>query len=383
MPPFIYNKNMVEYLYVDDEAKVRSMQARLKASDRISIDLEADSFHHYGEKISLLQVGDGDRIFIIDPFRVDLACMVPLLEDASKEKVFHDVDYDGRMLLTTLGTKPFPVFDTMIAARVLGRERVGLADLLGDYFQISIDKGLRKEDWSQRPLGSDMLEYAAMDVAYLLPLRDRLEADIDVLGRGAWAREEFARLVANLEPMPERKVSLQRVKGIRELGPHQLAVLLKLLEWREEKARAMDLPAFKVVGTERLLKIARLYPRTRRELEETRALSPRQAARFGAEILDAVHQGMKVPRESLPELTAQVRHRRDMAAEKLIRRFKTARDGMAVEVGLDPGFLLPNAILKSLARLHPRSLSEIRESGLLKEWQLEVMGEALARCLPE
>lgn len=373
---------MVEYLYVDDAAKTREMRDRLENSRRICIDLEADSYHHYGEKISLLQVGDGKNIFVIDPFEVDLACMVPFLEDASVEKVFHDVDYDGRMLLTALGVKPVPIFDTMIAARILGKERVGLADLLDEYFRVTLDKGLRKADWSQRPLSEEMLKYAALDVAYLLDLRDRMAQDIEALGRTAWAREEFTRLIANLEPMPERKPDLKRVKGARDLGPRQLAVLLKLLEWREKKARAMDLPTFKVVGTERLLKIAQHRPRGRRELEATQALTPRQAARFGADILAAVREGMKMPGNSLPGFEPLARHKRDLAAERLLRKLKEARDEKAAEVRLDPGFLLPNATLKAVARLHPRDLTAIKESGLLKDWQLEVIGEALAACLP-
>ena len=357
------------------------MQAHLETSPRICLDLEADSYHHYGEKIALLQVGVGKRIYVIDPFAVDLACMVPFLRDPRKEKVFHDVDYDGRMLLTSLGIKPEPIFDTMIAARILGKDKVGLADLLGEYFDIAMDKGLRRADWSQRPLSAKMLEYAALDVAYLLPLRDRLAADIERMGRTEWAQEEFYRLVGNLEPMPEKKTSLDRVKGTRDLSPRQLAVLLKLLEWRDRRAKGMDLPTFKVVGTERLLKIAVKHPRNRRELDATQALSPRQIARFGKEILDAVQKGMKVPQEKLPRLPERVHQRRDLEAERILRRFKTARDRRAEEVGMDPGFLLPNASLKALARIKPRDLAAIEDSGLLRKWQFEVMGKTLLECI--
>lgn len=372
---------MADYLYVDDEAGARKMQAQLRAARAVSIDLEADSYHHYGEKISLLQICGGSGIFIVDPFGVDLAFLSLLLEDASREKVFHDIDYDGRMLLTTLGVRPVPVFDTMIAARILGKERVGLADLLAEYFGVAVDKGLRKADWSQRPLSDDMLAYAALDVAYLLPLRERLAEDIEAVGRTDWAREEFARVVEGLEPMPEKRVVLEKVKGARDLSPRQLAVLRELLEWREAKARSRDLPTFKVVGTERLLGLAQAHPRSRRDLEAAGVISQRQAARFGKEILAAINRGMEVPAQDLPQFPAAVRHKRDLAAERILRKLKLARDSRAEELGLDPGFLLSNASLKALSRLKPRSMAEIEGSGILRNWQLKAMGDSLLRSL--
>ncbi|RJP33308.1 MAG: ribonuclease D [Actinobacteria bacterium] len=371
---------MIDFQYVGDTAALRDMLAHLRGS-HISVDLESDSYHHYAEKIALLQICDGENIFVLDPFGVDLSLVAPLLRDRTMEKVFHDVDYDGRMLLTFLGVKPAPVFDTMVAARILGKEKVGLADLLSEYFDVELDKGFQKADWSRRPLGREMLEYAALDVAYLGQLRDRLAADIAAAGREDWAREEFGKLIANLEPMPAKKATFTRAKGARNLSPRQLAVLQKLLEWREGKAESMDVPTFKVIGTERLLHIAEKQPRSRRALEAMHVISERQAARFGSDIIRAVERGMKVPDAKLPRFPKSVQQKRDFAAEKILKEFKTARDGRAEELGLDPGFLLPNAVLKALARQKPADKREVKESGLLKEWQMQVMGDTLAACL--
>ncbi len=374
---------MMDYQYVGDTTAMRDMLSHLRGGSRISVDLESDSYHHYAEKIALLQIGDGESIFIIDPMSVDIAQMASLFKDASLEKVFHDVDYDGRMLLTFLGVKPAPIFDTMIAARVLGKEKVGLSDLLGEYFGIALEKGLQKADWSRRPLPREMLDYAALDVAYLNRLRDRLAAEMESMGRTEWAREEFERLVENLESMPARSADFTRVKGARDLSPRQSAVLQKLLEWREAKARSMDVPSFKVIGTERLLNLAARRPRNRRELERSGILSERQAARFGGEVLRAVEKGMKMPAAKLPRFPAPVHHKRDFQAEKLLKRFKIARDKRAKELGLDPGFLLPNAVLKAIARLNPAGRTELEGSGLLKNWQMRVMGETIGECLRE
>ncbi len=374
---------MIDFQYVGDTAAMREMLSHLHGSHFVSVDLESDSYHNYAEKIALLQIGDGENIFILDPFSVDLAQVASLFKDKSKEKVFHDVDYDGRMLLTFLGVKPTPIFDTMVAARILGKEKVGLADLLGEYVGISLDKGLQKADWSRRPLSRDMLEYAALDVAYLIQLRDRLAAEIEGLGRADWAREEFERLVENLEPMPEKSADFTRVKGARDLSPRQLAVLQKLLEWREAKAESMDVPPFKVIGTERLLNIAGKHPRSRRELERSGFLSERQEARFGNDILRAVERGMKVANAKLPRFPAHAHQKRDFLAERMLKKLKNARDRRAEELGLDPGFLLPNAVLKAVARQNPADQRELEESGLLKGWQMQVIGDTLAVCLRE
>jgi ribonuclease D len=226
-----------------------------------------------------------------------------------------------------------------------------------------------------------MLEYAALDVAHLLPQRPRLKDEIAAAGRTAWAGEEFERLVDNLEPMPEKGASLTRVKGARELSPRQLAVLQALLDWREERAKALDIPTFKVIGTERLVKIAERLPRGRRELDGLKVLSERQAARFGGELSRAVERGMKVPGTELPAFPAHVHQKRDFSAERILKQFKTARDRKAEDLGLDPGFLLPYAALKAIARLKPRDLKELRESGVLKAWQMEAMGDTLLACL--
>jgi len=377
----VYNTSMVDFVYVDEKEGLREMIRRLGRSRSFAVDLESDSFHHYGDRIALLQFSDGGHAYIVDPLRVDLDPLSDLLGDVSREKVFHDADYDGRMILTFLGVKPSPVFDTMIAARILGKEKVGLADLLEEYLGISLDKAFQKADWSRRPLDREMLRYAALDVLHLLELRDRMEEEMARLGRLEWAREEFRLVVEGMSPMPERKPDFARVKGARDLDPHRLAVLQKLLEWREGKARRMDLPPFKVVGTERLLKLAEAVPRTRRELEASGALSPRQMRSFGEEVLKAVEKGWREPPERWPRFPAPERTRRDLEAERVLRRFKEARDRRAEELGLDPGFLLPNSALKELARRKPRSLEDIRKSGILKEWQVKEMGEALAANL--
>jgi ribonuclease D len=373
--------SMVDFQYIDDTAALREMLDNLRGNHRISVDLESDSYHHYAEKIALLQIGDGENIYIVDPFGLDLAQAAPLFKDRKVEKVFHDVDYDGRMLLTFLGVKPTPIFDTMIAARILGKEKVGLADLLGEYFGLSLDKGLQKADWSRRPLEREMLEYAALDVAYLIPLRQHLKDEIEARGRADWAAEEFERLVENLDQMPEKGATFTRVKGARELKPRQLAVLQALLDWREERAKGLDIPTFKVIGTERLLKIAAMNPHSRRELDGLKVLSDRQAARFGSEIMKAVDKGRKVPEAKLPGFPAHVHQKRDFSAEKMLKNFKIARDRRAEDLGLDPGFLLPNAALKAIARLKPAGRRELEDSGLLKNWQMEAMGNTLVECL--
>ncbi len=212
-------------------------------------------------------------------------------------------------------------------------------------------------------------------------MRDRLAAEIEKTGRAKWAGEEFARLVGNLESIPKREVNVLKFKGARQLTPRQLAILQKLLEWRERKAKGFDVPNFKIIGNERLLKLAQAQPRGRRELEDSWILSPRQLARFGNEIIAAVEKGMRVPAAKFPHFPQQEQQRRDLAAERILRNLKVVRDRKAAELELDPGFLMPNAVLKAVAKKKPRNMAEMQKSGLLKEWQLEIMGESLVEAI--
>lgn len=370
------NSGMTEPEYIDSLERLEPVLRHLSKKARLAVDLEADSYHHYGDRLCLLQIATDQKAFLVDPLALGdgILGLAPIFADARKEKVFHDGDYDGRMLMRSLGVRPQNIFDTMLAARLLGKTNVGLAPLLEEYFGIQQNKYYQKADWSRRPLAPALLEYAALDTAYLLRLRDRLEAELKAKGRLQWAREEFRLLLESLEPMPKRAANFMRVKGARRLTPRQLAILQALLEWRESLARRMDVPPFKVIGNERLLKIAEECPRSQHRIDQSPNLTEKQKRLYRKGIVKAVDEAMQLPEEELPSFPVSQRGRPDHRAERVLAKLKSWRDRMAGQLGMDPGVLLPNAALSELSRSRPADEKELASMDIMKKWQCGLLG---------
>jgi ribonuclease D len=181
--------------YLDSPDDVEQFMRTVAHTREIALDTEGASFHRFVDRIYLLQLSTRERSAIIDPLGMDVPPgLGALLEDPGVETVFHDADYDLRLLRQDYGWKTRGIFDTRIASQLIGLKAFGLAALLERYFDVKLDKKHQRADWSMRPLTQDMLDYAAQDTMYLLELRDRLKAELVRLGRWGWAKEEFERL---------------------------------------------------------------------------------------------------------------------------------------------------------------------------------------------
>ncbi len=367
---------MIEPEYIESVEALEPVVRHLSKKARLAVDLEADSYHHYGDRLCLLQIATDQKAYLVDTLALGdgTLALAPIFADPRKEKVFHDGDYDGRMLMRSLGVRPQNIFDTMLAARLLGKSTVGLAPLLEEYFGIQQNKHYQKADWSTRPLAPALLEYAALDTAYLLRLRDRLESELREMNRLDWAREEFRLLLESLEPMPERAANFMRVKGARRLTARELAVLQALLEWREALARRIDVPPFKVIGNERLLKIAEECPCSQHRIDTSLNLTEKQKRLYGKGIVRAVEEAMLLPEEDLPSFPVSQRGRPDHRAERVLAKLKGWRDRKAEQLKMDPGVVLPNAALSELARRRPADEKELTALGIMKKWQRAQLG---------
>ncbi len=371
----------ISYRYVDTRASLERCMHALAGEKRFALDLEADSYHHYQEKICLIQIALPRQVYIIDPLaNLDLSVLAKIIANRRIEKVMHGADYDGRMIMRHLGVRPENIFDTMLASQILGKKRVGLAPLLEEYFGVTLDKRHQRADWSKRPLSPELLEYAAMDVRFLLPLHRELVKQLRKMGRLPWALEEFRLLEKGLEPLPERPSSHQRIKGARGLEPQERAILDSLLKWRDMVARRRDLPPFKIVPNHCLLELARLKPDSWQALRDSKILSPHNLEHYGASLLKAIARGERTP---LQERTPRAKDgvRRNPGTEKRINRLKVWRANFSRYAGIDPGVLLPNSVLESIAALNPREMDDLENSGLLKHWQLHLFGEELVQIL--
>ena len=356
--------------------------AAIASVKEIALDTEGASFHRYVDRIYLLQLSTRDRSMILDPLTVDASVLAPLgalLESPAVETVLHDADYDLRLLHQDYGWHVRNIFDTRVAAQLLGLKAFGLAALLERYFGLKLDKKHQRADWSMRPLSADMLDYAAQDTMKLLELRDRLRDELATKGRLEWAREEFSRLEGTRWSDENPDEAFFKVKGARDLSRRELAVLRELVPWREGVARSMDRATFRVIGNEQLLEIARLHPRSRDDLSRIKGVSRGLLEHRARDITAAVERGLAVAEADLPKFPRSARWDRDPQFDTRVGALKSVRDEAAQRLDMDPGVLASRERLEAVARAKPKSVDDLKALPELRRWQIEVLGEAFVK----
>ncbi len=295
--------------------------------------------------------------------------------------ILHDADYDLRLLHQDYGWRVTNLFDTRVAAQLLGLRSFGLAALLEQYFGLKLDKKHQRADWSMRPLTADMLDYAAQDTRHLLPLRDKLRRELEGKGRWHWAEEEFRRAEGTRWEDEGPNMAFLRMKGARDLTRRELARLRELAQWRDAIASELDRATFRVAGNEVLLDLARLAPTTREGLFAVKGFPRGMSDVRAQEALQAIARGNEVAEADLPRFPKTQRWDRDPEFDDRVARLKTVRDAMALEFDLDPGVLCSRDRMEAVARRNPRHVEELAEIPELRRWQGEVLGEGFVKAL--
>lgn len=355
-------------------AEVEQLARDLQALSVFAVDLEADSMHSFQEKVCLLQFTYGEKTVLLDPLAVpDLSPLRPVLADPSIRKIFHAADYDIRCLFRDFEIEINGLFDTMIACQLLGEERVGLADILAKYFEVTLDKKYQRADWSKRPLPPEMCHYAAEDTRHLHQLAAILEAQLVEKDRLWWAQEEFELMEQARFRIHEGPAFL-RIKGAGTLPPRSLAVLENLLQWRDAEARRRDCPAYKVLGNKLFLNVARQCPQTLAELKKVDEFAPRLVERYGKAVLQQVVAAMELADSDLPQFPRSERRLRDVEAEKRMTLLKRWRTAKAKQLELDPGILINNGLLETVSRQVPTSEAALENIAGIKNWQRQLLG---------
>ena len=373
---------MSRVTYLDTEQGVTAFADSIAGEREIAVDTEGASFHKFVDRVYLLQLSTRTRHAILDPLAVGPpAALGALLADPSVDVVFHDADYDLRLLRQDYGWRVRGLFDTRVAAQLLGVKQFGLAALLESHFGVKLDKKHQRADWSMRPLPPEMLDYAAQDTMHLLALSDQLRDALERKGRMSWAQEEFARLQeVEWEPDDPANAFL-RIKGARDLSRRELAVLRELAAWRDAAAAALDRAMFRVLANDALLDIARAAPTTPDALARIKGM-PRgwSAGRLG-EVLAAVRRGMEVAEDALPSYPRAPRWDRDPKFDERVNKLRAVRDTIAARLDLDPGVLGSRERLEAVARRRPATLEELAAIPELRQWQVGVMGAELLKTL--
>jgi len=372
-------------LFVERQEAFDDLLPELAASGQLAVDTEAASFHRYSDRVYLLQLSSRARTLVVDPLAVtDLGRFGAVLADPEVEIVFHDADYDLRLLEREFGIRATKLFDTRVAAQLLDEPGIGLAALLEKYQGVTLDKRFQRADWSRRPLSEDMLRYAATDTMHLLQLRDVLAERLEAAGRTAWAAEEFALLEdVRWGPAEDEEPAWLRLKGAKALKPRELAVLRELHTWRDEQARRLDRAAFRVLNNEPMLAMARAMPAELEALKEIPGIGSETISRRGPQLLAAIERGRAIPDNRLPRLERPPRRAPDPILEARVERLKALRNRLAPKLGLQPGVLCPNGTLEAIARANPQTLEELAAVPELRHWQRREIGRELLAAVAE
>jgi len=369
------------YTLVTTQTGFFEMLERLMTVRRLAIDIEADSLYHYFEKVCLIQISTDSDTYILDPLAVrDVGRLAPLMSDPSVEKVFHAAGYDTYCLRRDYEFAFANIFDTHIAAQLLGYEFLGLSTLMEKLLGIYHSKRNQRDDWSRRPLDTEQLNYAAMDTHHLLRLRDALETELRQKGRLEWAQEEFeAAASAERREKEFDPEGFRRIKGSRDLSQQDQVVLRALYLFRDEVARRMDVPPFKVLNNSILLDLVHRPPDSPEQLHNRRGISDRVARKYSTRIVNLIAQARK---EDMSVLETPQRNNwksPGRAARLRLDMLRLWRNERAKELGLQVGVVFPATLLEQLAAAPPANMETLACFSGIRRWRLREFGVELLR----
>lgn len=370
--------SFTDAILVTRPASLQQMVKTLASQPIVAVDTESNSLHAYREQVCLIQFSIPKADYLVDPLVLpDVSCLAPIFTNPKIEKVFHAAEYDVICLRRDFGFEFSNLFDTMAAARILGRKAVGLGDILSAEFEITLDKRFQRANWGERPLPRSLQTYARLDTHYLIALRDRLRDEL--IGRDLWplAAEDFARLcLVNGRPLDEESQACWRINGVRDLTPQEAAVLVALCEYREGVAISLDRPRFKVLGDHTLLEIAFHRPASLDELRGLPGMTQWQIHRHGRSILEAVQRGLQAEPVHPPRTP-----RPDDSYLSRLEALKKWRKTTARKLEVESDIVLPRDLLNELAAHNPRTPQDLAEIMRNVPWRLERFGSQVLELL--
>ena len=371
-----------EYELVADEAGFRQAMSKISRARRIGLDLESNGFFRYPERVCLVQISTSNDVFVIDPLALeDMKPLGDVLGKRRVETVLHAGSHDVLSLDRDWGMRIENLFDTNIAAAFVGMSRLGLANVLEEELGVDIpkEKRIQRSDWSNRPLSSRALDYAANDVRYLHELRETLGKKLRKLGREDWVKEECQRLSETRYDPPDPEMAVFNVKGWRSLDDRGLAILKSLVEYREDHAVRMGRPHFRVIPDMALISLAE---KPNSDFRRVRGLGHFARGSLSRGIRKAISEGksaMPPKRPVQPRQPRIPRGQREVISRRLAK-LKQWRIAQGKELSLDPALLWPMKSLQRIARSPDKVESEMQDPEV-RRWQRKEFGKSLRRAL--
>lgn len=349
----------------------------------IAVDTESNSLYAYQEQICLIQVTAAGGDFLLDPLALqNLTPLGEVLKNPDIEKVFHAAEYDLICLQRDFGFRVNNLFDTMIAAGILGYKGLGLGKLLEVEMSVKLDKHNQRANWGVRPLSQQLLTYAQMDTHYLIELRNRLRQKLVERNLLALAEEDFLRMSAGRpkESAGDHPTELRngywRINGSLDLDPQHAAILVELYGFRDREARRQNKPLFRIMHDRSLLELAKAAPRTREDLLQVPEVSRKQADIYGDRILKVVAAGLKAKSVAAPR-----RFKPDPRFLNRLDALRCWRKATAQKLGVNSDVVLPRDLMETLAEKNPVNLEDLEKVMSAAPWRFQHYGDQILQIL--
>jgi ribonuclease D len=372
------NINLKPPQFVDQQSVFEKILRDLKGEKTLAIDTEANSLYAYHEQVCLIQISSSKKDYIIDPLALeDLSPLGDIFSNPGIEKIFHASEYDILIMHDEYQFGFQNLFDTMLAAQILGRKKLGLDALLKEIVGIQVNKKYQRANWGKRPLPADMLQYAQVDTHYLIKIRHTLTAELEKKGLIPIATEDFSRAcLVHRQDREEKLAPYWRINGARKLPPQKAAVLVKLFEYRDQVARRRNQPVFKVLSSQALLNLAEQCPTSAQQLLKLDLVGKNALRRHKEGLVQAIKAGLASDPVRPP--------RREQTDDSFFAREKALRDWRkqtAGKMSVNSAVVLPRELLYALISNNPTNREELAKVLADVPWRLERFGEDILSIL--
>jgi ribonuclease D len=358
---------MKPYRLIETEEELRKTADEWRKLKELAIDIECENnLHHYGIFISIIQVSGDGKNWVVDIMKIDKPKpLLEILEDRGIVKIFHDVSFDFRILKKQFGCQPKNIFDTQIAAHMLGISKVGLGHILQEEFGVKKEEKFQKADWAKRPLSDEMLDYAYKDTSYLIALKRRFEEKLKEQGKLEWAQQHFKAIEKKGFDMPDYQPS--DVKGYGNLeSEKERRVFHSLFYQRDRAAKAANRPFYYIISNKALLRLAQNPPKSAEEWQKMRGVHPivRKWSRYFDLAVKKAGNVKITERDKKSRLPAS-------PSKKLVDDLKKKRNEIAKKHGITPFMLLSTEDVDRL--------SSGESPDFLLDWQREMLSGVLKK----
>ena len=357
-------------LYIDNASDLDNFCEQIKHSDWLAIDTEFLREKTYYPQLCLIQIANDDVIACVDPIAIeDLTPLMDILYQPGMTLVFHAARQDLELLQMLRGELPQQIFDTQLAATVLGiGDQIGYGNLVKHCLDVDLDKAHSRTDWTQRPLSNERLDYAADDVRYLRTLYHQMSAQLDEQQRRPWLNDDFASRSDPKTYTADPAAIWRKIRGAGKLKASQLVVLQQLAAWREQRAIDRNRPRRWILKDDVMLDLARFAPDSKNQLAKIRGLEPRDIERNGIDIIEVISHAQEIPEAQWPKLIKPVplTNQQEALLDALMALLRKYCD----EESITPVAVATRKDIEHLVRGE-------RDISLLQGWRKKIVGQKL------